>query len=91
MADLLDDHPIDAKEMVAELNRELNQRGRVYERLIAAGRLDEDVAKRRNQVLQAIVTLLEHPPMMMVPDGTTPHEITVLSGQVVVVKGDGHG
>lgn len=59
MTDLL---PVTLAEMLAELERELKARARVYPRQIAKRRLTQEVADRRVQVLQALLLRLRRGP-----------------------------
>jgi len=54
-ADLL---PATLHEQIAEIERELGQRARVYPRLIASKKLSPDAADRQNRRLQAAAATL---------------------------------
>ena len=47
--------PIDNAAKLAELKRELHQRGRVYPRLIEAGKITSKQADRQCDILRAII------------------------------------
>lgn len=58
MADLFEREPISLDEQIAELERELRQRERVYPRLIASGQLTKLRAERQVLVMQAALATL---------------------------------
>lgn len=51
MDDLL---PITVDDMIAEIERELKQRSRVYPRLVSSGKLAKDRADRQVKVMRAV-------------------------------------
>lgn len=63
MADLL---PITVADQIAELERELKMRRRVYPRHITSGMLTQDKADRQIAVLESAIATLR----MLMPTGT---------------------
>ena len=55
MSDL---YPVSLADMVAEVERELNQRRQVYARLVANGSMNRRVADRRFEIMNAVLALL---------------------------------
>lgn len=49
---------MDRKSIIAELERELRMRQQVYPGLIRSGKLHPDLAAKRNQALQAAISLI---------------------------------
>lgn len=65
---LLDDRPPDLTEQIAELEREIQARRRVYPRLIEKGTLTPQVSAYRIRCLQATIAQLKARKAMM-PEG----------------------
>lgn len=49
---------MDIKTIIAELERELKMRERVYPGLIRSGKLHPDLARKRNQALLEAITII---------------------------------
>lgn len=58
MSDLFAGEPIPIEEQIAEVEREIAMRRRVYPGWVRAGRMDADTADRRIAAMQAVLDTL---------------------------------